>query len=160
MVSKSLKGYTTMKKLVSLFLALAIVFAMSIPAFADENTTLTITNSDGRSYVGYKLLNLTTSLKTGEHHAVALAHLAGERLQAAGMRVANRRHAQNWNADSRDDEAHHGLNHIAARNLSQMYRENEVPRAKEHTEKRHCHQNSLLLKNGLVSFSQRITLHH
>ena len=57
-----------MKKLVSLFLALVMIFAMSIPALAAEGTTLTILNSDGRSYVGYQLLDLTTSLKTDNHH--------------------------------------------------------------------------------------------
>ncbi|MBR4282642.1 MAG: isopeptide-forming domain-containing fimbrial protein, partial [Clostridia bacterium] len=39
----------------------------TIPAFA-ANTTLTITNSDGRNYEGFKLLNLTTSLKGEGHH--------------------------------------------------------------------------------------------
>ena len=57
-----------MKKLFAILLALAMIFSLSITAFAAENTTLTITNSDNREYVGYKLLNLTTSLKTGEHH--------------------------------------------------------------------------------------------
>ena len=57
-----------MKKLVSILLAAVMVFALSISAFATENTKLTIENADGRTYVGYKLLNLTTSLKTGEHH--------------------------------------------------------------------------------------------
>ena len=57
-----------MKKLVSILLALVMIFSLSITVFAAENTTLTITNSEGRAYVGYKLLNLTTSLKTGTHH--------------------------------------------------------------------------------------------
>ena len=57
-----------MKKLVSIFLAIAIIFTFSISAFAAEGTKLTIQNSEGRSYVGYQLLNLTTSLKTGNHH--------------------------------------------------------------------------------------------
>ena len=57
-----------MKKLVSILLAAVMVFALSISAFATENTKLTIENSDGRTYVGFKLLHLTTSLKTGEHH--------------------------------------------------------------------------------------------
>ena len=56
-----------MKKLFAIILALAVVLAMSTTAFA-ENTTLTIENSDGRTSNGYKLLNLTTSLKSGEHH--------------------------------------------------------------------------------------------
>ena len=55
-----------MKKLVSILLAVAMILAMSIPALA---TTLTIDGEVGRKYEGYKLLNLTTSLKTGEHHA-------------------------------------------------------------------------------------------
>ncbi len=59
-----------MKKLFSLFLALAIVFAMSIPAFAEgtDSTTLTIVDEGERTYAGYLLLNLTTSLKSGTHH--------------------------------------------------------------------------------------------
>ena len=57
-----------MKKLVSIMLAAVMIFALSISAFATENTKLTIENADGRTYVGYKLLGLTTSLKTGEHH--------------------------------------------------------------------------------------------
>ena len=57
-----------MKKLFAVLLALAMIFALSATAFAAEDTTLTITNSDGRAYAGYQLLNLTTSLKTGEHH--------------------------------------------------------------------------------------------
>ena len=57
-----------MKKFVSILLALTLVFNLGIVAFAAENTTLTITGETGRVYNGYKLLNLTTSLKTGEHH--------------------------------------------------------------------------------------------
>ena len=57
-----------MKKLFAVLLALAMIFALSATAFAAEDTTLTITNSDGREYAGYKLLDLTTSLKTDDHH--------------------------------------------------------------------------------------------
>lgn len=57
-----------MKKLVSIVMALTIILAMNITAFAAENTNLNITDSDGRTYNGYKLLNLTTSLKGDEHH--------------------------------------------------------------------------------------------
>ena len=57
-----------MKKLVSIFLALVMILAICVPAFAAENTTLTINGEAGREYVGYALLNLTTSLKTGTHH--------------------------------------------------------------------------------------------
>ena len=56
-----------MKKLVSILLALAMVLCMGLTAFA-EDTTITIENSNGRTYAGYQLLGLTTSLKTGEHH--------------------------------------------------------------------------------------------
>ena len=57
-----------MKKFVSILLALTLVFNLGIVAFAAENTTLTIAGSEDREYVGYQLLELTTSLKTGEHH--------------------------------------------------------------------------------------------
>ena len=57
-----------MKKLVSIFLAILMVLAISAPVFAEENTTLTIGGEANREYVGYKLLNLTTSLKDGDHH--------------------------------------------------------------------------------------------
>ena len=56
-----------MKKLVSILLALAMVFCLSITVFA-EDTKLTITDSTGRTYAGYQLLALTTSLKGEEHH--------------------------------------------------------------------------------------------
>lgn len=57
-----------MKKLVSIFLALLMILAISVPVFAAESTTLTINGEAGREYAGYQLLNLTTSLKTGTHH--------------------------------------------------------------------------------------------
>ena len=57
-----------MKKLVSIFLAIVMILAISVPAFAADETTLTINGEAGRTYVGYKILNLTTSLKTGAHH--------------------------------------------------------------------------------------------
>jgi fimbrial isopeptide formation D2 family protein/LPXTG-motif cell wall-anchored protein len=57
------KGPISMKKFITVFLALTMVFAMSTFAFAAENTTLTINGAAGREYEGYKLLNLTTSLK-------------------------------------------------------------------------------------------------
>lgn len=61
-----------MKKLFAVLLALAMLLAISVPALAENvtpaTTSLTINNSDGRTYVGYQLLSLTTSLKKGEHH--------------------------------------------------------------------------------------------
>ena len=59
-----------MKKILSIILAVAMIFAMSTAAFAAEEhkTTVTIENSNGRTYMGYQLLDLTTSLKTGQHH--------------------------------------------------------------------------------------------
>ena len=57
-----------MKKLVSILLALAMIMAMATTAFAEENTQLTIESSEDKTYAGYQLLKLTTSLKTGEHH--------------------------------------------------------------------------------------------
>ena len=59
-----------MKKLVSIFLALALILSLSITAFAEEvpETQITIENSTGRTYVGYKLMNLSIDLKEDEHH--------------------------------------------------------------------------------------------
>ena len=57
-----------MKKLVSIFLAIVMILAISVPVFAAEDTTLTINGEAGRKYDGYQLLDLTTSLKTGDHH--------------------------------------------------------------------------------------------
>ena len=58
-----------MKKLVCILLAMVMVLALNVPAFAAENTTtLTINGETGRKYAGYQLLEVTTSLKTGEHH--------------------------------------------------------------------------------------------
>ena len=58
-----------MKKLVSILLALALILSLSATAFAAETTTvpLTINDSNGRNYAGYKLLNLTVSPKAGDH---------------------------------------------------------------------------------------------
>ena len=56
-----------MKKVVTILLALAMIMAIALPAFA-ENTNLTITDNGDRAYVGYKLLNLSTSLKGDAHH--------------------------------------------------------------------------------------------
>ena len=56
-----------MKKFITILLALAMILTLTLPAFA-TNATLTITDTD-RTYVGYKLLNLTTSLKTEQHPA-------------------------------------------------------------------------------------------
>ena len=57
-----------MKKILSVILALAMLLCLSTAAFAAENTSLTIEDSDGRTYAGYQLLKLTTSLKGDAHH--------------------------------------------------------------------------------------------
>lgn len=57
-----------MKKLVSIFLACLMILALGVPAFAEQSTKLTIEAEGARQYYGYKLLNLTTSLKTGNQH--------------------------------------------------------------------------------------------
>ena len=57
-----------MKKFLSILMVLSMILAMSTTVFAAENTTLSINDDGNRQYAGYKLLNLTTSLKTGEHH--------------------------------------------------------------------------------------------
>ena len=56
-----------MKKLVSIFLTIAMIFAISVPTLAADTTNLTIDGLAGRTYQGYKLLHVTSSLKTGEH---------------------------------------------------------------------------------------------
>ena len=55
-----------MKKFLSVIMAVAMIFAMTIPAFA---ATITINGEANRVYNGYKLLNLTTSLKPDNHPA-------------------------------------------------------------------------------------------
>lgn len=61
-----------MKKLMSILLALALVLSLSITAFADEETNVTFTNTGtNRTYDAYQLMELTVSLKTGEHHPAA-----------------------------------------------------------------------------------------
>ena len=56
-----------MKKFLTTLLAVVMVISMAVPAFA-ENTSLTINDNGDRDYVGYKILNLTTSLKSDSHH--------------------------------------------------------------------------------------------
>ena len=58
-----------MKKIVSIFLTLALILSLSAVAFAAENSdaTMSITGGD-RTYNGYQLLTLTVSLKSDEHH--------------------------------------------------------------------------------------------
>ena len=62
-----------MKKLVSILLALVLTLALSISAFA-ANATVTIGNDADRDYVGFKLMNLTTSLKADDACAEGVAH--------------------------------------------------------------------------------------
>lgn len=58
-----------MKKLASIFLALVMMLSLSVTAFADENTTVTFDDpAAARTYDAYKLLDLTVSLKSGDHH--------------------------------------------------------------------------------------------
>ena len=59
-----------MKKYLSILMIMVMILTMSTTALAaeDHTTTVSITNANGRTYVGYQLLDLTTSLKTGEHH--------------------------------------------------------------------------------------------
>ena len=56
-----------MKKFLSMILALALILSLSVTAFA-EDTTLSITDEGDRDYAGYKLLNLSTSLKNDNLH--------------------------------------------------------------------------------------------
>ena len=55
-----------MKKFLTVIMAVVMIFAMAIPAFA---ATITINGEANRVYNGYKLLNLTTSLKVENCHA-------------------------------------------------------------------------------------------
>ena len=64
-----------MKKIVSILLALAMILCLSTTAFAAD-TTLTIEGAD-RTYNGYKLLNLTTSVKTEQHPAACQINQGG-----------------------------------------------------------------------------------
>ena len=57
-----------MKKFLSILMVLAMILAMSTTAFATENTSVTINGEVGRTYNGYQLLDLTTSLKGDAHH--------------------------------------------------------------------------------------------
>ena len=59
-----------MKKLLSILLTLMMILGLTANVFAEdtENTLLTIADSEGRTYAGYQLLKLTTSLKADEHH--------------------------------------------------------------------------------------------
>ena len=56
-----------MKKLVSLIIAVAMILCLATTAMATE-VTFTSNDTVERTYDGYKLLDLTVSLKTGEHH--------------------------------------------------------------------------------------------
>ena len=59
-----------MKKLLSILLSLMMILGLAANVLAEdtENAILTIENSDGRTYAGYQLLELTTSEKQGDHH--------------------------------------------------------------------------------------------
>ncbi|MBR5136895.1 MAG: LPXTG cell wall anchor domain-containing protein [Clostridia bacterium] len=65
-----------MKKIISILLVLAMVFSMATVAFAEnqqgattpETYDITITGGEGGTYVAYKLLDVSVSLKTGTHH--------------------------------------------------------------------------------------------
>jgi fimbrial isopeptide formation D2 family protein len=54
-----------MKKFLTVIMAVVMIFAMAIPAFA---TNITINGESGRDYNGYRLLDLTTSLKVENCH--------------------------------------------------------------------------------------------
>ena len=60
-----MEGQKIMKKLVSILLALVLTLALSISAFAAD-ATVTIGDDADRDYVGFKLMNLTTSLKADD----------------------------------------------------------------------------------------------
>ena len=59
-----------MKKIISILLVLAMALSMATVAFADQEPAkkITITGGEGRTFVAYKLLGVSVSLKTGTHH--------------------------------------------------------------------------------------------
>jgi len=57
-----------MKKLISIVLTLSLILSFSIPAFADTTNVTIEEKAVDASYEGYQLLDLTISLKEGEHH--------------------------------------------------------------------------------------------
>ena len=81
--------------------------------------------------------------KAGKENAVALADLARERLQAVGMRDADGGDAEDGDADRRDDKADHGDDRVAAGHLAEMYGEDQVARAEEHSKQRSGDENLL-----------------
>ena len=67
-----------MKKLLCILLTLLMLLGLTTVAFAaGDDATLIINDSDGRTYAGYKLLNLTTSLKANCGHNAADSHNDG-----------------------------------------------------------------------------------
>ena len=59
-----MKGQKIMKKIITILLTLAMIFALCIPALAADKTTVTFDSDINREYKGFKLFDLTTSLKT------------------------------------------------------------------------------------------------
>lgn len=57
-----------MKKLVSIFLALALILALGVSAMAAESTTVTINDTIERTFHAYQIMTLETSPMVGEHH--------------------------------------------------------------------------------------------
>ncbi len=61
-----------MKKSIAILLALAMILAINLTAFAETpaapSSTLNITDDGERTYYGYQLLFVTSSLKEDEHH--------------------------------------------------------------------------------------------
>ena len=72
--------------------------------------------------------------RAGEKVAVGAADLGAELKQAVAATDADGRYAQQRHADARDDKAGDGLPDIAARQLSHINWENQIPRAKKHAE--------------------------
>ena len=57
-----------MKKIVSILMTLALILCLSTTVFANGSTNVTIADSTGKTYSGFMLLDLTTSLKADAHH--------------------------------------------------------------------------------------------